>query len=118
TNAIDTSLLTGTVPPQAVLQSNRYGTFTYTVPGFTANSSHTVTLYFAEEYWTASGKRVFNIAINGTTVLTNFDIFATAGAEYKAVQKSFTATANSSGQIVITSTNVTDNAQVNGISIQ
>jgi len=118
TNAIDTSLLTGTVPPQAVLQSNRYGTFTYTIPGFTAGSSHTVTLYFAEMYWTATGKRTFNVTINGTQVLTNFDIFATAGAEYKAVQKSFTATANSSGQIVITTANVVDNAQINGISVQ
>jgi fibronectin type 3 domain-containing protein len=117
TNTIDTSLLTGTVPPQAVLQSNRYGAFTYTIPGLTAGATYPVTLYFAEEYWTATGKRVFNVSINGTNVLTNFDIYATAGATYKAVQKSFTATANSSGQIVITTTNVTDNAQINGIVI-
>jgi fibronectin type 3 domain-containing protein len=117
TNTIDTSLLTGTIPPQAVLQSNRYGAFTYTVPNLTANASYPVTLYFAEEYWTAAGKRIFNVAINGTTVLTNFDIYATAGAAFKAVQKSFTATANSSGQIVITTTNVTDNAQINGIVV-
>jgi fibronectin type 3 domain-containing protein len=117
TNTIDTSLLTGTVPPQAVLQSNRYGSFTYTIPNLTAGTSYPVTLYFAEEYWTASGKRTFNVSINGTNVLTNFDIYATAGAAFKAVQKSFTATANSSGQIVITTTNVTDNAQINGIVI-
>jgi endoglucanase Acf2/fibronectin type 3 domain-containing protein len=116
-NTIDTSLLTGTIPPQAVLQSNRYGTCTYTIPGFTAGSSHTVTLYFAEEYWTASGKRVFNVTANGTTVLSNFDIYAAAGAANKAVQRSFTTTANSSGQIVITFTSVTDNAQVNGIAV-
>jgi hypothetical protein len=117
TNTIDTSLLTGTAPSQAVLQSNRYGAFTYTIPNLTANASYPVTLYFAEEYWTAAGKRVFNVSINGTNVLTNFDIYATAGATYKAVQKSFTATANSSGQIVITTTNVTDNAQINGIVV-
>jgi len=116
-NTIDTSLLTGTVPPQAVLQSNRFGTCTYTIPGFTANSSHTVTLYFAEEYWTAAGKRTFNVTSNGTAQLTNFDIFAAAGATNKAVQRSFTTTANASGQIVLTFTTVIDNAQVNGIVI-
>ena len=117
TNAITTSQLTGTVPPQAVLQSNRYGAFTYTVPGFTAGASCTVALYFAEEYWTVAGKRVFDLSINGTQVLTNFDIYATAGGEYIAIQKSFTETANSSGDIVITTTNVTDNAQINGIVV-
>jgi hypothetical protein len=117
TNAIDTSLLTAPIPPQAVLQSNRYNAPAYTIPGFVAGSSHTVTLYFAEEYWTAAGKRVMNVSINGTAVLTNFDIFATAGAAFKAVQKTFTATANASGQIAITTVNVTDNALINGISI-
>jgi len=117
TTAVNTSLLTGTIPPQAVLLSNRFGTSTYTVPGFTAGSSHTVTLYFSEGYWTAAGKRTFNVVINSTTVLTNFDIFATAGAQNKAVQRSFTATANASGQIVINFNTVIDNAQINGISI-
>ena len=117
TNAIDTSLLTGTVPPQAVLQSNRFGTYTYTIPGLTAGASYNVTLYFAEEYWAAAGKRVFNVAANGATVLTNFDIYATAGAAYKAVQRSFTVTASGTGQIVISTTNVADNAQINGIVV-
>jgi len=74
-----------------------------------------VTLYFAEEYWTASGKRVFNVAINGSSVLSNFDIYAAAGGSNKAIQRAFSATANASGAIVIVFTNVTDNAQVNGI---
>jgi len=71
-----------------------------------------VTLYFSEGYWTAAAKRTFNVVINGTTVLTNFDIFATAGAQNKAVQRSFTATANASGQIVINFNTVIDNAQI------
>ena len=117
TNAINTSLLSTPVPPQAVLQSNRYGTMTYTIPGLTAGTSYPVTLYFVEEYWTAAGKRVFNVSINGTQVLTNFDIYANAGAEYKAIQENFSATANSSGQVVITLTSVTDNAQINAIVV-
>jgi hypothetical protein len=76
-----------------------------------------VRLHFAEEYWTAAGKRVFNVSINGSQVLTNFDIFATAGGEYKAVVEQFSATASGSGSITIQFVTVTDNAQVNGLEI-
>src|SRR5579885_2007435 len=115
-NAIDTSGVTNPAP-QAVYQSNRYGNFTYTIPGLTANGSYTVRLHFAEEYWTAAGKRVFNVSINGSQVLTNFDIFATAGGEYKAVVEQFSATASGSGSMTIQFVTVTDNAQVNGLEI-
>jgi hypothetical protein len=50
-------------------------------------------------------------------VLSNFDIYATAGGNYKAVLREFTATANSSGQIVINFNPVTDNATIEGIEI-
>jgi hypothetical protein len=104
--------------PAAVYQSERAGAFTYTIPGLVAGSTHTVLLHFAEFYWTAAGKRVFNVAINGTTVLSNFDIYAVAGAN-KAVVEQFTATANSSGQIVISYTNGTaDQPKSSGIEIR
>ncbi len=115
-NAINTGGVANPAP-QAVYQSNRYGNFTYTIPGLAASASYMVRLHFAEEYWTAAGKRVFNISINGSQVLTNFDIFATAGAEYKAVVEQFSTTANSSGTITIQFATVTDNAQVNGIEV-
>src|SRR5205814_70561 len=41
TNGIDTSQITGAVPPQAVLQTERFGEFTYTVPGFTSGHAAT-----------------------------------------------------------------------------
>ena len=66
----------------------------------------------------AAGSRTFDVYINGTEVLTNFDIFATAGGENIAVVEQFNATANSSGQIVIQFTTVKDNAAVNGIEIE
>ncbi len=119
TNAVTTSLLTGTVPPQTVLQSQRYGSFTYTIPGYTSGSSHTVTLYFVENYVTGAGQREFNVLINGTQVLTNYDVYAAAGGQFMAVEKSFTATANSSGQIVIQfSPGAIQNPMVSGIVIQ
>jgi glucuronoarabinoxylan endo-1,4-beta-xylanase len=119
TNAVSTSLLSGTIPPPTVLQSQRYGSFTYTISGYTSGSSHSVTLYFVENYVTGTGQREFNVLINGTQVLTNYDVYAAAGGQFKAVEKSFTTTANSSGQIVIQfSPGAIQNPMVSGIAIQ
>ena len=117
THAITTTGLTNPAP-QSVYQHNRYGNFTYTIPGLTAGASYTVRLHFAEEYWTTAGSRIFNVLINGTQVLTNFDIFATAGGEYIGVIEPFTITASSTGTVTIQFVTVKDNAQVNGIEVQ
>jgi uncharacterized repeat protein (TIGR02543 family) len=119
TRAIDTSLVSGSVPPQAVFQSERYGEFTYTIPGRTPGSAQTVTLYFAESYWTAAGQRTFNVAVNGQTVLAAFDIYAAAGGADKAVARTFETTANASGQVVIAFTRAggPDNPKVCGITV-
>ena len=65
------------------------------MPNLTPAGSYTVRLDFAEIYWTAAGQRLFNVSINGQQVLTNFDIFATAGGKDIAIAETFTATANS-----------------------
>jgi hypothetical protein len=103
--------------PAAVYQDARQGSITYTIPGLTPGSSNIVRLHFAELYFSAAGSRVFNVAINGIAVLTNFDIYATAGAQYTAVVKQFTETANSSGDMVIAFTAVTDQPMINGIEV-
>jgi len=97
--------------PMGVYQHGRAGVFTYTIPGFTAGSTYTVLLHFAETYFTAAGDRKFNVAINGTTVLTNLDIYATVGKD-AALLETFNTTANSSGQIVIAFTDGTANQPV------
>jgi Malectin domain len=55
------------------------GTLHYNFP--VANGSYHVNLYFAElnsgDY--SKGARLFNVSVQGTTFLSNFDIFATAG---------------------------------------
>jgi ABC-2 type transport system ATP-binding protein len=56
---------------------------TYTISN--RSDAQIVTLYFAETYWTAAGQRTFNVPINGTSVLSNFDIFATAGGMKRQV---------------------------------
>lgn len=116
-----TSINTGRVGesiPQAVWQTCRWNSsFTYTIPGLTAGATYTVALDWAELTWTAAGQRMFNVAINGTTVLSRFDVFATAG--YKtALQRQFSVTANSSGQIVIAFTQGgADNPFISAIEI-
>jgi hypothetical protein len=60
---------------------------------------------------------VFTVAINGTPVLSNFDIFAATGAAFKATVRELTATANAPGQIVVNLTTATDSATTEGIEI-
>jgi fibronectin type 3 domain-containing protein len=104
--------------PMAVYQHGRAGVFTYTIPNLTAGTSHTVLLHFAETYFPAAGDRVFNVAINGTTVLSNFDIYATVGKNAALVEQ-FTATANSSGDIVIAfTTGAANQPLVMGIEVR
>ncbi len=112
---VDTTIDTAS---QAVYQTNRFGNFTYTLGGFTSGTQHTIRLHFAETYWPAAGNRLFNVTLNGNQVLTNYDIVLAAGAEYKARVETFSAMANSSGQIVVQFTTVKDNAQVNGIEVE
>jgi hypothetical protein len=118
-NTIDVSGVTNPAPT-AVYQTARIGNFTYTIPAtaFAAGSSHTVRLHFAETFWTSSGSRIFNVSINGTQVLSNFDIFAATGAKNKAIVEQFTVNANANGQYVIQFTSVKDNSLVSGIEIQ
>jgi streptogramin lyase len=101
TETINLTQLGVNAAPMGVYQHGRAGVTTYTIPKLAAGSQHTVLLHFSENYFSAKGRRVFNVAINGKTVLTNFDIYATAGAQYTALEKTFAATANSAGDIVI-----------------
>ena len=116
TSAINTSGVVNPAP-QAVYQSERYGNFTYTIPNLTAGGSYTVRLHFAEIWWDNAGQRVFNVSINGTQVLSNFDIFAVTGGKFIATVQSFNATADGSGQITIVYTTIKDNAKSSGIEI-
>ena len=103
--------------PMAVYRSERYGNSTYTFPNLTAGASYLVRLHFAELYWTSTGRRRFNVVINGSTVLSNYDIYAATGGRYRAIVREFTTTANGSGQIVINFSTITDNATIEGIQI-
>ena len=112
--AINTSGVSNAAP-QGIYQKNRYGDFTYSIPGLKAGASYTVRLHFAETYWTQPAQRIFNVSLNGEQVLSNFDILAASGGANKAVVKQFTVTAN--GKITIQFASVKDNAEVSGIEV-
>jgi len=86
-NVAGTTSAINNTPDPALYQTERYTAFSYqfAVP----NGSYNVVLKFAEIYWTSVGQRIFNVAINGTQVLTNFDIVAAAGAPLTAIDKTF-----------------------------
>jgi hypothetical protein len=115
-NTIDTSKVTNPAPA-AVYQTARVGNFTYTIGGFTAGSSHTVRLHFCETYFSTSGSRTFDVSINGTQVLANFDIENTAGGKNIANIQQFTVNANSNGQYAIQFTDVVNQSLISGIEI-
>ncbi len=115
--SIDTSGVSNPAP-QAVYQTVRWNSsFTYTIPGLTAGKAYTVRLDWAELTFQYAGARVFNVAINGSSVLSNFDVYAIVGYK-KALAKSFNVTANGSGQIVIAFSQAgADNPFINGIEV-
>ncbi|MGB9623559.1 MAG: malectin domain-containing carbohydrate-binding protein, partial [Phycisphaerae bacterium] len=117
--AIDLGGLTDPAP-EAVYRSERWASpsFTYTFAGFVAGAPCNVRLHFAEIYFLSAGRRRFNVAINGTPVLSEFDIVAAAGAANKGVIRSFNADADSSGRIIIQfSAGSADNPKSSGIEV-
>jgi hypothetical protein len=105
--------ITGTLDP-TLYQTERYApTLTYNIP--VINDTYTVTLYFAEIFFDAPGQRVFNVSIEGQTVLQNFDIWAVAG-QFAAVQRTFVVTV-ADGLLNIVGTATVDNAKFSAIQV-
>lgn len=98
---------------QAFYNAERWGLFSYQIP--VPVGTYTVRLYFAELFWSQPSQRIFNVAIEGAPVLTNFDIIASVG-KFTALQRDFQTTVND-GILNINFTAVKDNAKITGIEI-
>jgi hypothetical protein len=98
---IDLSRVPSPQPPQSVYQTERWGAMVYRIGGYVPGSKHDVELHFAETFFSAAGQRKFHVNVSAKRKLTNFDIFATAGAKNRAVVKTFSGTANANGEIVV-----------------
>jgi hypothetical protein len=90
-----------------------YGDFSYVIP--MANGTYPVTLYFAEIQYSGKGERVFNVALNGTTVLSNFDILTQVPSN-TPLMKQFTADVTN-GVLKIDVTGVVRTGILNGIQV-
>ena len=87
-------VIRGTDDPE-LYRSIHYGTpenFDYIFPGLRKGAVH-VTLKFAEIVRDAPGIRVFDVALNGKTVLKDFDVFSAAGGKNIAIDTSFVVSA-------------------------
>ncbi len=100
--AIDTNGI-AFAAPQLIYQTERWSNFSYVLPNLVPGSPYTVRLHFAEispSVATINDRR-FHVFINGTQVLTNFDILANAGAKFRAHTRSFNVPADGGGVINI-----------------
>jgi hypothetical protein len=75
--------------------------FSYILPGLSPGANYAVRLHFAEIEYPVAGERKFNVSIDGTQVLFDFDIAAAAGNANTAYAHDFQASADASGQIRI-----------------
>ncbi len=76
-----------------------YGDFSYNIP--VPNGSYTVTLRFAEIQYSGQGQRVFNVVLNGSTVLSNFDILAHAAPLTPVIEQFPVTVSNGAVQIAV-----------------
>ena len=111
---LDSSVPDGT--PTEVFQSEVFGDQQWTFSSdIQSGQQYEVRLYFAEIFQTAEGDRVFDVAVEGDTVLNDYDIYADVGHD-TGVMKSVTVTP-SDGTIDIDLTTEVDNAKISAIEI-
>ncbi|HVR79549.1 MAG TPA: choice-of-anchor D domain-containing protein [Acidimicrobiia bacterium] len=106
--------------PNDVLLTYRYDPTGGTPPGLewdfpVDNGTYQVNLYFTEVDLTADGARVFDVTLDGTLVLDDYDIHADVGHDV-AVMKDFQTTVTD-GNIDIDFAHVTENPIINAIEI-
>ena len=95
-------------------QSERWGigSYRFTVP----NGSYQVTLRFAEIYpYAYIGSRVFDVKIEGNTVISNMDIYKSVGT-YRALDYAFT-TSVSDGVLAVDFVGKTGSPKINAIRV-
>ncbi len=115
-NSVDTTGLTNPAP-EAAYKSVRYGNFSYNLPNLNPETNYVLRLHFDEFYWTSIGSRVFDVSVNGSQVLNDYDIYEAAGAQNKAIIEDIPVTTDEEGDLNVQFTSVTDNAMVSGIEV-
>jgi hypothetical protein len=96
-------------------QTRRIGSFTYELP--VSNGSYTLTLKFAEIYFSTAGQRVFDVFVEGRKIAAALDIVAKAGAAYKAYDISVPVNVQD-GSVSIHFGSITSTPQLNAILLK
>lgn len=89
--------------PEKVYKSYRKdpNAFSYNITGLIPNGAYFVRLHFAELEYDSIDSRMFDISINDTLVMKDYDIFADAGGKFEATIREFTTAADGEGRIKI-----------------
>jgi non-lysosomal glucosylceramidase len=113
TAATITNATTGTCA--ALCLSERYGAtqeYRFTLP----NGAYQVNLKFVEQYYTSANSRIFSVALNGNTVVTDLDVYAEKGRYAEDDKGPFTVTVTN-GALTVLGTASKDNAEIAAIEI-
>ena len=104
--------------PHAVYLKERSGaSFSYSITGLSKSAKYNLTLHFTEDKFNATGKRTFNVAVNGVGILSKFDIYSVAKAQSKAIAQTFAVKADATGVIKLDFAGVVGDAKVNAIQL-
>lgn len=107
-------MVSNTTTPD-LYETSRNGLMFYAIPA--PNGNYSVTLKFADLVYANAGEREFNVQINGTPVLQNFDIVAAAGGFMTALDQTFPVTVKNGAVVLGFTPGAMDLPAVNAIQI-
>ncbi|PKL91434.1 MAG: hypothetical protein CVV21_07570 [Candidatus Goldiibacteriota bacterium HGW-Goldbacteria-1] len=109
-----TDAIAGTTD-DTLYQSERYGnpSYTFTVP----NGYYDITFKFAETWFNAAGERIFDVSVEGVTVIDNLDLYVSAPGAMRAYDVIISNVLITDGQINITASSAVDSANFRAIAI-
>jgi len=104
--------------PESVFQSESWGPQTWDFP--LVDGNYEVRLYFAEVFADADNARLFDVSIEGSLALEDYDQWEEAGgADFTAVVETFLISVEDGDGLTIGITNgAADNAAIKGVSIR
>jgi hypothetical protein len=104
--------IANTTDPQ-IYRTERYGLTGYAFA--VANGTYSVRLHFSENFYTAAGRRVLSVTVEGTPI-NNIDVFAEAGGDHIALIKTANITV-SDNQVDLSFAASVGETMIDGIEI-
>ena len=112
--------VTGTLVPEVYqterIANDNFDPFSYSIP-VPQNGTYSLSLHFAETAFQSDGLRVFDVEVEGVTVLNDYDIHAQAGGMNAAVVENILSINVTDGALDIEFTSVIERAKINAIEV-